>query len=70
MKNAYTLVAHTGDDGFAPKGRVLLEVDEKRFKALERQGLVRIATDDEVAAEKSAAKPENKMAPVPENKGA
>lgn len=70
MKNAYTLVAHTGDDGFANRGRVLLEVDDKRFKALEKQGLVRMATDAEVAAEKEAAKPSNKMAQAPENKEA
>lgn len=70
MKNAYTLVAHSGDDGFAPKGRVLLDVTNDRFKALEKQGLVRVATDEEVAAAKQAAEHQNKMAPAPENKEA
>lgn len=78
MKNAYVLVDHLGDDGTVTTGMILKEITMKRFEHLEKRGLVRDATADEMAAgykppfipEKSAPTPENKKAPAPANKGA
>ena len=49
-KNALVLDDHFGDDGYAPKGRILRDVTTKRFEQLEKKGLVREATADEVKA--------------------
>lgn len=49
---------------------MLLDITNERFKGLEKQGLVRAATDEEVAAAKEAIEHQNKMAPAPENKEA
>jgi len=98
-RNALVLDDHYGDDGFVATGRVLRDVTAKRFEELEKAGLVREATAEEVEAgdqvafekdnsadlapadeeaddkaadggEKKKAEPENKKAPVAENKGA
>lgn len=78
MKNAIVLVDHLGDDGTVTVGMILKDVQAKRFEHLEKRGLVREATADEVktgykppfTAEKSAPAPANKKAPEPANKGA
>lgn len=49
-KNALVLDDHFGDDGYAPKGRILRDVSAKRFEQLEKKGLVREATAEEVEA--------------------
>nr|WP_047166897.1 hypothetical protein [Sphingomonas sp. Y57] len=48
MKNAYVLEHHHGDDGVVSEGMILRDVAAKRFEALEKAGLVREATADEV----------------------
>lgn len=48
MKNAYVLEHHFGDDGNVAEGQILTDVSEKRFHALEKLGIIREATDDEV----------------------
>ena len=50
MKNAYVLEHHYGDDGSVTEGMILVDVSTKRFDALEKAGLVREASDDEVKA--------------------
>lgn len=79
MKNAYVLVDHHGDNGTVSTGMILKDVEPKRFGKLEKSGLVREATADELkagyqppfAAEgeiKAAAEPANKAAAKPANK--
>jgi hypothetical protein len=82
MKNAYVLVDHHGDDGTLREGRVVLGLTQYRFDLLEKQGLIREATDAEVKAAtteagdvaepevKKAEAPTNKQAPAPTNKAA
>lgn len=48
MKNAIVLVDHLGDDGTVTTGMILTDVQAKRFDHLEKRGLVREATADEV----------------------
>lgn len=48
MKNAYVLSHHHGDNGTVTEGMILKNVTDQRFKTLEKQGLVREATADEV----------------------
>ncbi|HEX7856097.1 MAG TPA: hypothetical protein VF503_20650 [Sphingobium sp.] len=48
MKNAYVLEHHFGDDGGVDEGAILLDVTTKRFDDLEKKGLVREATAEEV----------------------
>lgn len=50
MKNAIVLDTHFGDDGMATAGKLLLGITVKRFEALEKQGLVREATPEEIEA--------------------
>lgn len=50
MKNAYVTDHHYGDDGAVDVGMILVDVTQKRFDALEKAGLVREATADEVKA--------------------
>lgn len=84
-KNAMVLDDHFGDDGFVTAGRILKDVATKRFEDLEKKGLIREATAEEVKAgdqhqieadpskevdEKQAGDPANKQAPAPKNKGA
>lgn len=84
-KNAMVLDDHFGDDGSVTAGRILKDVATKRFEELEKKGLVREATAEEVKAgdqhqieadptkddgEKKADDPANKQAPAPKNKGA
>ena len=77
MKNAFVLVDHLGDDGNVSTGMILKDVNMKRFGELEKRGLVREATSEELRtgykppfeAEKAAATPQNKQAPAPANKG-
>jgi hypothetical protein len=80
-KNAFVLDDHYGDDGYVTPGMILRDVTSKRFEVLEKQGLVREATSEELkdgytppfeagAAEKEAAKPDNKQAPEAPNKAA
>lgn len=77
MKNAIVLVDHLGDDGTVTTGMILKDVQTKRFDHLEKRGLVREATAEEVKAGykppfeaegKAAAEPSNKAAPAPANK--
>lgn len=49
-KNAYVLDDHIGDDGQVTPGTILHNVASKRFDELEKKGLVREATADEVKA--------------------
>jgi len=78
MKNAFVLVDHLGDDGTVTVGMILKELSVKRFDHLEKRGLIREATSEEVktgykppfTAEKTAPTPSNKKAPEPANKGA
>jgi hypothetical protein len=48
MKDAYVLVAHAGDRGRLDEGDVVLDLSNNRFEDLEKLGLVREATGDEV----------------------
>jgi hypothetical protein len=48
MKNAYVLSHHHGDNGTVSEGMILTDITDQRFNALEKQGLVRAATDAEV----------------------
>lgn len=48
MKNAYVLEDHFGDDGAVTTGMILLDVTNKRFDELEKNGLIREATAKEV----------------------
>lgn len=48
MKNAFVLVAHTGDRGMQQDGDIMLDLSNDRFEALEKIDLVREATADEV----------------------
>jgi hypothetical protein len=50
MKNAYVTEHHSGDDGTVDVGMILLDVSNKRFGELEKLGLVREATPEEVKA--------------------
>ncbi|NYT43112.1 hypothetical protein HZY97_20220 [Sphingomonas sp. R-74633] len=50
MKNALVLHDHFGDDGMATEGKILRGITTKRFEALEKQGLVREATADDLEA--------------------
>lgn len=70
MKNAFVLIDHHGDSGTAREGQILTNVTDHRFETLERQGLVREATDAEVKKLKQAEQPENKQAPEASNKDA
>jgi len=81
MKNAIVLVDHLGDDGTVTTGMILKEVNMKRYEQLEKRGLVREATAEEVktgykppftpeGGNKAAADPANKAARTPANKGA
>jgi len=49
-KNALVLDDHFGDDGHVFAGKILRDIDQKRFDALEKKGLVREATAAEVKA--------------------
>ncbi|WP_294390420.1 hypothetical protein [uncultured Sphingomonas sp.] len=86
MKNAYVISDHHGDNGTVREGKILRDVQTKRFDELEARGLVREATAAEVEAgdqhsiepdpskpvesEKQAKAPANKKAAEPANKGA
>ncbi|MFZ2995945.1 hypothetical protein [Sphingobium sp.] len=48
MKDAIVLVQHLGDDGQVSEGQILTDMSNKRFEALEKNGLVREATRDEI----------------------
>lgn len=50
MKNALVLDDHYGDDGHVTAGKILRGITAKRFEELEKSGLVREATDEEVEA--------------------
>lgn len=50
MKNAYVLDMHHGDHGTVDVGMILLDLSNQRFEDLEKRGLVREATADEVKA--------------------
>ena len=50
MKNAYVLVHHLGDDGVVDEGMILNDVATKRFEILEKAGLIREASAEEVKA--------------------
>lgn len=58
MKNAFVLVAHTGDRGMQQDGDIMLDLSNDRFEALEKIDLVREATADEVKNWKPAFKAE------------
>lgn len=49
-KNAFVLHDHYGDDGSVTEGMILRDVTSKRFEELEKGGLVREATAEEVEA--------------------
>ena len=49
-KNAMVLDDHFGDDGSVTAGMVLKDITTKRFDELEKKGLVREATAEEVEA--------------------
>lgn len=49
-KNAYVLDDHFGDDGHVTAGMILHDVTSKRFEELEKKGLIREATPEEVKA--------------------
>lgn len=49
-KNALVLDDHFGDDGHVSAGKILRDVDQKRFDILEKKRLVREATPEEVKA--------------------
>lgn len=85
-KNALVLEDHFGDDGHVTAGMILRDVVTKRFDELEKKGLIREATPEEVKAgdqhsiepdpskedgdEKKAPAPANKKAADPKNKEA
>ena len=48
MKDAYVLVAHTGDRGMQQEGGIMRDLSNERFNDLVKVGLVREATADEV----------------------
>lgn len=48
MKNAFVLVAHTGDKGMQQEGGIMLDLSNDRFDALEKIGLVREAKTEEI----------------------
>lgn len=48
MKDAYVLVAHTGDRGMQQEGGIMRDLSNERFNDLVKVGLVREATTDEV----------------------
>lgn len=50
MKNALVLDDHFGDDGSVTAGMILKDITSKRFEELEKKGLVREATAEEVKA--------------------
>jgi hypothetical protein len=74
MKNAIVLVHHLGDDGVVDEGMILTDVATKRFDTLEKSGLIREATAEEVKAgyQPKIDKDESggKLADDPENKAA
>ena len=47
MKDAYVLVAHTGDRGMQQEGGIMRDLSNERFNDLVKVGLVREATTDE-----------------------
>lgn len=49
-KNAFVVEHHHGDDGTVSEGRILRDIPQKRFDELEKKGLVREATAEEVEA--------------------
>ncbi len=85
-KNAIVLDDHFGDDGYVTAGMILRDMTTKRFDELEKKGLIREATAEEVEAgdqhsiepdpskdeegEKKAPESSNKKAAEPKNKGA
>jgi len=48
MKNGYVLEHHRGDNGTVDEGMILVDMTTQRFAELEKKGLVREATADEV----------------------
>jgi chromosome segregation ATPase len=48
MKNALVIEHHLGDSGNVTEGMILVDISDKRFNALEKKGLVREATPEEV----------------------
>ena len=48
MKNAYVIEHHLGDNGTVTEGMILSGITDKRFAELEKKGLVREATAEEV----------------------
>jgi len=50
MKTAFVLVAHVGDRGRKDEGDVIPDLTNQRFEDLEKVGLVREATADEIKA--------------------
>jgi hypothetical protein len=86
MKNAFVKSDHHGDNGTVREGMILRDVTQKRFDELEKLGLVREATADEVKKgyrpeieadeskvdgdAKKQDQPENKKAAEPANKAA
>lgn len=48
MKNAFVLDHHLGENGNVTEGMILENISNKRFDTLEKKGLVREATPDEV----------------------
>lgn len=48
MKNGYVLEDHHGDNGTVSVGMILRDMSTQRFNELEKKGLVRVATDEEV----------------------
>lgn len=83
-KNAMVLDDHFGDDGAVTAGMILRDITTKRFEQLEKKGLVREATAEELkagdqhaiepdpskdeAGEKQAPEGSNKKAADPKNK--
>lgn len=85
MKNAFVTSDHHGDNGTVREGMILRDMAQKRFDELEKIGLVREATAEEVekgyepviegdptkdGGEKKSPEPANKKAATPANKGA
>jgi hypothetical protein len=48
MKNAFVTDHHIGENGNVTEGMILENISDKRFETLEKKGLVREATAEEV----------------------